>query len=323
MTQKSNILITGGSGFIGTQIAHKLHELGHDITIVDRDVKHKNLPGEVIEADYMSYLERTDKRFDTIIHLAADHVVPESLSDPSRYYANNVIKLKRLLDYMVAIGPKNIIFSSTGNLYGRQGLEDGKLTENLYPDPQNPYASSKIAGELMIREYAQAYGIKYVNFRYFNAAGADPQCRFGYVQRPATHVIPVLCNKLINHGIFEVYGSDYNTRDGHCIRDYVHVADIAEAHVLALEFLKGHANDTFNLGGGSDGISVWELAEIAADVTGINLRVGVRPRRLGDPARLVADISKAERILGWKPQYNIRDAILHAWEWEKKYEASN
>ncbi len=316
MTQ-NKILITGGGGFVGTQMSWELATAGHDITIVDRENPKHYFPGIYRVADYLDFITNTDEKFDTVIHLAAEHLVEQSVSEPEKYYTNNVVKMKGLLDVMVARKIKNIIFSSSGNTYGRQGAT-GILGENLYYDPENPYASTKVAGELLIKDYAKAYGLKYVTFRYFNAAGADPHARFGYVQRPATHVIPILCNKILNDEPFIIYGSDYPTKDGTCVRDYVHVQDLARAHVLAVNlFDKQKANQTFNLGAGSGGVSVNELVATAARIVGKTPTVVYEGRRAGDPAQLVADISKAEVILDWIPKYGILETVAHAWTWEK------
>lgn len=323
MTKKHNILVTGGSGFVGTQVVYELHKQGHNITIVDNDIKHRDAPATIIEADYLDFFNTNTVVYDTVIHLAAEHLVEQSVTSPEKYYTNNVVKMKAMLDRMVALGIKNIIFSSSGNTYGRQG-QNGLLHEDgLYYDPENPYASTKVVGELLIKDYAKAYGLRYVNFRYFNAAGADPDGRFGYIQRPATHVIPILCNKIMNNESFPLYGSDYPTKDGTCVRDYVHVADLAIAHTKAIEYLDaGYSNEVFNCGAGSGGVSVRELVQFAEEVVGKSAMVENCPRRVGDPATLIADISKAERLLGWKPQYNVKDAILHAWNWEQKFETS-
>jgi UDP-glucose 4-epimerase len=316
-----NILITGGSGFIGTQVLYELVEHGHHVTVVDREIKHEDVPATIIEEDYYEFFKTNRFRYDTVIHLAAEHLVEQSVTEPEKYYTNNVVKMKGMLDCMLDVGIKNIIFSSSGNTYGRQG-KLGPLKEDvLYYDPENPYASTKVAGELLLKDYARAYGIKYVTFRYFNAAGADPACRFGYVQRPATHVIPILCNKILRGETFPIYGNDYDTKDGTCVRDYVHVADLARAHRHALTLFDNNiANQAFNIGGGSEGVSVRELVQYAGEVVGKIPKVENAPRRAGDPDILVADITKAAFILKWWPKYNIRDAILHAWNWEKRFE---
>lgn len=325
MTKTHKILITGGGGFVGTQVAWELADAGHDITIVDRKPPVHNFPGIYRVSDYLEYFDNPDNNtnFDTIVHLAAEHLVEQSVSEPAKYYDNNVVKMKALLDIMVAKKIKNIVFSSSGNTYGRQGSV-GPLTEDLYYDPENPYASTKVAGEMLIRDYSRAYGLNHVIFRYFNAAGADPHGRFGYVQRPATHVVPILCDKILKGESFPIFGSDYPTRDGTCVRDYVHVADLARAHVLALDaFFNRAVSTSYNIGGGTAGVSVSDLVKYAGEVVGKTPVVEYKGRRAGDPAQLVADISKAERILGWKPQYDIRNIIQHAWDWEQKIETSN
>jgi UDP-glucose 4-epimerase len=320
---KHKIVITGGGGFIGTQVAWELSDAGHDITIVDRNAPVHYFPGTYRVSDYLDFFNNTDLKFDTVVHLAAEHLVEQSVTEPEKYYTNNVVKMKAMLDVMVARKIKNIIFSSSGNVYGRQGMAGPLKEAGSYYDPENPYASTKVAGELLIKDYAKAYGIKFVTFRYFNAAAADPQCRFGYVQRPATHVIPILCNKILNGEPFEIYGTDYNTKDGSCVRDYVHVADLARAHTLAFGLFDQHdSNRTFNIGCGSGGVSVRELIKHAGEIVGKEPVVVTKPRRAGDPAILTADITKAEELLNWTPKYNIRDTILHAWEWEKKFETS-
>jgi UDP-glucose 4-epimerase len=321
MNTKRKILITGGGGFVGTQVSYDLVAAGHDVTIVDRAEPRCPTAGLYITMDYLDYFNDTDVLdFDTVIHLAAEHLVEQSVTSPQEYYANNVIKMKGMLDAMDRHGIKNIIFSSSGNIYGRQG-SNSLLTEDLYYDPENPYASTKVAGELLIKDYAKAYGMNYVVFRYFNAGGADPQARFGYVQRPATHVIPILCNKILSKTPFDLYGTDYLTRDGTCVRDYIHVADLARAHVLALElFSDNHTAEIFNIGGGKGGVSVKELVVVAGEVVGETPVVNYMPRRAGDPAMLTADVSKAKEYLGWVPEYSIRDMIQHAYNWELKHD---
>jgi UDP-glucose 4-epimerase len=320
MIKQQKVLITGGGGFVGTQVAWELYEAGHDITIVDRNNPVHSFPGVYRVSDFLEFIQGTEQTFDSIIHLAAEHLVEQSMTEPEKYYTNNVVKMKEMLDIMCRRKIKNIVFSSSGNTYGRQGVK-GTLSENLYYDPENPYASSKVTGELLIKDYSRAYGLNYVIFRYFNAAGADPQCRFGYVQRPATHVIPILCNKVLNGETFPIYGSNYATKDGTCVRDYVHVADLARAHSKALAlFIGAPINYTLNIGGGSEGVSVGDLAQHISKIVGKDTITEYKARRLGDPAILVADISKAKSILGWEPKYNISDIIQHAWNWEQKLE---
>jgi UDP-glucose 4-epimerase len=314
-----NVLITGGSGFIGTQVATTLWEADNLVTIVDLVDKQDGAPGAIIVRDYHEFFKHNKIKYDTVIHLAADHIVPHSVLQPEKYYVNNVIKMKEMLDCIVATGIKNIIFSSTGNIYGRQGALGLPIKEDAYYDPENPYASTKVAGEMLIKDYATAYGLNYINFRYFNAAGADPSARFGYRQQPATHVIPILCRNIINKEPFTLYGTDYDTTDGTCIRDYIHVDDLARAHQRALEFLNmGGKNETFNLGGDTGGVSVRELITHASKITCTEPIVEYAARRPGDPAVLIADISKAIKYLNWRPYYSIKDCITHSWNWEKK-----
>lgn len=324
--KKHKVLITGGGGFVGRQTEQELTKSGHDVTTVDRNPPVHYFRGKYVVADYLEHLINTTDQYDTIIHLAAEHLVEQSVTQPAKYYENNVMRMKTMLDVMLGRNIKNIVFSSSGNTYGRQG-GNGPLKEDLYYDPENPYASTKVAGELLIKDYARAYGLKHVTFRYFNAAGADPEGLLGYTQRPATHVIPILCNKILNGESFTIFGHDYPTKDGTCVRDYVHVADIARAHEKALGLFDNQlANQTFNLGGGSEGVSVQQLVHFAGEVVGRIPHIIYADRRAGDPAMLVADITKAKNILEWNPQYNIMDIIEHAWEWEtnmgKYYETS-
>lgn len=310
------IVVTGGCGFIGTQVVDRLLVEGHDVTVVDRRVGNWHLPCRVVEMDYFDFFLSNNEKYDTVIHLAAEHLVGQSILNPGKYYDNNVVKMQVMLSRMVDLGIENIIFSSSGNIYGKQGL-NGVLTEDLYYDPENPYASSKVAGELLIKDYARAYGLKYVIFRFFNAAGADPYGRFGYDVDSATHIIPSICKSIRNDIPLKVFGSDYPTKDGTCIRDYVHVSDIADAHTKALLFIdNGLQNEIFNLGGGSNGVSVIDIINYAGEIINRSPAIEYMPRRAGDPAQLIANISKAKALLGWWPKYNVRDAILHAWNWQ-------
>lgn len=324
--KKNNILITGGSGFIGNQVVHELAKQGHSLTVVDREIKHDDVPATVYEMDYETYFKSMMKfeghTFDTVVHLAADHLVGRSVLEPSEFYENNVVKMKHMLDAMVDHGIKNIIFSSSGGIYGRQGSNGNLLDESLYADSENTYASTKIAGELLIKDYAKAYGLNYVIFRYFNAGGADPDNRFGYVQRPASHIIPILCNKILRGETFTINGNDYLTKDRTCVRDYVHVADIASAHTRAIKYINKGNSDIFNLGGQAGGVSIKELIDLTGKVVGKDPIIEYGPRRDGDPAMLIANISKAKQLLKWTPKYSIEDIITHAWNWENKFETS-
>ena len=318
---KHNILVTGGAGFIGAQVTLELLNKGHNVTVVDRDQNRANIVSrfgaKTIIADFPDIDYKAG--YDTVIHLAADHKVEESVSQPLKYYTNNIIRTKQMLDRMVTVGIKNIIFSSSGAVYGE--------AESKLPIPETAkysssctYASTKIAGELLIRDYSKAYNLNYVTFRYFNAAGADSENRIGYTQVPATHVLPILCNKIKNGETFTIFGKDYNTVDGTCVRDYIHVVDIARAHSAALDFLDtGNKNETFNLGG-PQSFTVRQLVEQVGNVVGKYPIIEYADRRPGDPAMLIGDISKAKNMLNWEPKYNITDMIRHAWTWELRKE---
>jgi UDP-glucose 4-epimerase len=316
--KNAKVLITGGAGFIGTQIVHKLREAGANVAVVDRNITDWNMPCTLILSDYLEYFKTIqDGMYNTVIHLAAEHLVEQSVYSPGRYYENNVVKMKTMLDLAPKLGINNFIFSSSGNIYGRQGAL-GPLTEDMFYDPENPYASSKVAGELLLKDYSKAYKLKHVTFRYFNAAGADPNYRNGYTQEPATHVIPALCRRTHRREVFNIFGTDYLTRDGTCVRDYVHIDDIAQAHVNAVDYLLNQGESvTLNIGGGSNGVSVKELITHTEEITDTKLIVYHRSRRTGDPTQLIANISKAKSVLGWEPKYNVKDCIRHAWEWNK------
>lgn len=314
------IAITGAGGFIGTQVAYVLDKLGYSLTLVDRKFKHRVLPGILIEQDYLDFFRENTLKYDCVIHLAADHEVEQSTRNPSKYYENNVQRMKSFLDCMVATDIDKIIFSSTASIYGRQGAQ-GLLQEDMFYDPENAYAGTKSAGEMLIKDYAKAYGLKYVIFRYFNAAGADPDLKAGYVQRPMSHVVPILCNAVLNNLKFKVYGNDYRTPDGTCVRDYIHVADIASAHGSALDYiLSNNKNEIFNVGRDNQGASIIELLDCFKLVTGTQPDIEYASRRAGDPASLIADTTKIQRVLNWKPSYSLEDIVMHAWQWEQKFQ---
>lgn len=319
----NRIIVTGGCGFIGTQVVRRLKEAGHHVTVVDWNVTdwEGGPADQYYQEDYKDFFYNFSVGdFDTVVHLAAEHLVGPSVTEPEQYYTSNVVGMKIMLDSMLECDVKNIIFSSSGNVYGRQGL-NGTLTEDLYYDPENPYASTKVAGELLLKDYSRAYGINAISFRYFNAVGADPECRNGYVQTPATHVMPIICDKIDKGEPLTVYGCTYReSRDGSCIRDYIHIDDLANAHVLAVDCLdKGGKSTTLNLGGGKGGVSVFELADIAEETIGKPLNLKYGEPRAGDPVILTADITKAKEILGWEPKYSIKECVQHAWAWHKKY----
>ena len=253
-----------------------------------------------------------------VIHFAASAYVGESIHNPIKYYRNNVVGSLTLLEAMVDHGINKIVFSSTCATYGIP--DTVPITEDQLQNPINPYGTSKLAVEKILLDFSQAYGFKSVIFRYFNAAGADPKGRVGEDHTPETHLIPlILYTALGKRSQINIYGTDYSTPDGTCIRDYIHVSDLAQAHILGLEYLlQGGNTNIFNLGNGN-GFSVREMIETAQLVTNRPIKVLEGDRRPGDPPILVGSSAKAHRILGWQPQYPLaKDILHHAWSWHQK-----
>ncbi|MFA7032728.1 MAG: UDP-glucose 4-epimerase GalE, partial [Bacilli bacterium] len=259
-----------------------------------------------------------ENNIDAVVNFAALACVGESVSDPQKYYENNVVKSKVLLDAMVETGIKKIVFSSSCATYGIP--QTVPITESEKQWPVNPYGWTKLIFERMLSDYDNAYGLKYVSLRYFNAAGADADGDIGEMHDPETHVIPILLqNALGLRDRFYVFGTDYDTHDGSCIRDYIHVTDLADAHIKAVEYLfREERSDCFNLGTGK-GVSVLELVDSVQNITGKKLNVILENRREGDPDILVADNSKAKEILNWNPVHSsIENIIKTAWNWHSK-----
>jgi UDP-glucose 4-epimerase len=252
------------------------------------------------------------------MHFAAYAYVGESVSQPAKYYRNNVVGTLTLLEAMCEAGIKNFVFSSTCATYGVP--QQIPISENQPQQPINPYGMSKLMVEKILSDFEHAYGLRSVRFRYFNAAGADPQGRLGEDHEPETHIIPlVLLTAMGKRESISVFGTDYDTPDGTCIRDYIHVTDLAQAHILGLDhLLKGGGSEVFNLGNGQ-GFSIQQVIEAARVVTGRPIPVTLADRRPGDPAILVGSGEKAKRLLGWQPQYADLETILeHAWQWHQK-----
>jgi len=318
-----NILVVGGAGYIGSHMVKMLLEQGHSVITYDnlstgyRDA----VPGgEFVEGDLAdpARLETTFRRFvpDAVMHFASHIQVGESVEHPARYYANNVVNTLKLLDAMVRHGVGYFIFSSSAAIFGEPKYLP--IDPSHPKEPLNPYGRSKWMIEMVLEDYERAYGLKSVCLRYFNAAGADPSGTLGERHEPETHLIPLVLQALSGkRDSISVFGRDYDTPDGTCIRDYIHVTDLCAAHSLALEHLmKTGISRRYNLGNGQ-GFSVQEVIEAAERVTGGRVRVVDRPRRPGDPARLVADPQLARDELGWKPAYpDLETLILHAWAWE-------
>jgi UDP-glucose 4-epimerase len=252
------------------------------------------------------------------MHFSAYAYVGESVTDPAKYYRNNVIGTLTLLEAMMAASVKKFVFSSTCATYGVPKIVP--IPEDHPQDPINPYGATKLMVERILADFAPAYDFKSVCFRYFNAAGADPEGLLGEDHDPETHLIPlVLMAALGKRDSISIFGTDYPTPDGTCIRDYIHVSDLADAHILGLEYLlQGGNSDAFNLGNGL-GFSVKEVIDAAREITGREIKVEVSDRRPGDPPALVGSSDKAQTILGWKPQYpDIKDILSHAWQWHQK-----
>lgn len=320
-----SILVTGGAGYIGSHTALELIRAGYDVVIADSLVTgHLNaIPeearfyrGDIRDIDFLNGLFQSES-IDAVIHFAAFSLVGESVSNPLKYYENNIYGTKVLLEAMVANGVKRIVFSSTAATYGEP--ENIPILETDRTCPTNPYGETKLAMEKMFKWTAQAHGMSYVSLRYFNACGADQCGHIGEAHNPESHLIPLILQ--VPNGKREaisIYGTDYDTPDGTCIRDYIHVTDLASAHILAVEYLlRGGESDIFNLGNGV-GYSVREVIETARAVTGHPIPAVEVERRAGDPARLVASSEKARRVLGWKPTHDsLEEIISSAWNWHK------
>lgn len=321
------ILVCGGAGYIGSHVNKQLSIEGYETVIFDNLIYgHREAVkwGKFIQGD-LKDIDAIDKVFaaydiKAVFHFAAYAYVGESAKEPEKYYYNNVANTLNLLHVMKKYGCRKIIFSSSCATYGEPGQIP--ITEDMDQKPINPYGKTKLAVEQILADYQKAYGIDSVVLRYFNAAGADPYGEIGESHNPETHIIPLVLDAASGRRPdIKVFGTDYSTKDGSCVRDYIHVTDLADAHVCALHYLEnGGVSDCFNLGNGQ-GVSVKEIIGAVKKVTGRDFRVEQACRRAGDPAELVASSRKACRILGWQPQYEqIETIIRHAWHWHEKAE---
>ena len=317
------ILVTGGAGYIGSHVVKQLGEKGYDVLTIDNlSTGHKEavLYGklEVLDLSDKEKLKEVIKNFspDAVMHFAASIEVAESVKNPLKYYRNNTANTLNLLEVLKELGIDKFIFSSTAAVYGEP--ENVPIKETKPLNPINPYGKSKAFVENILKDMNKAYGFRYVSLRYFNVAGADPEGRIGESHNPETHLIPLILKTAKGEREnIKVFGTDYPTPDGTAIRDYIHIEDLANAHIVALEYLlNGGESDVFNCGYGH-GYSVREVVEAAKKVTGIDLPVEETDRRPGDPAILVADNSKLVNNLNWKPKYDdIEYIIKTAWNWE-------
>jgi len=328
MSTQPTILVTGGAGYIGSHDVLALQQAGYNVVVLDnlvyghRELVEDGLKVELVVGDTSDrpLLDQlfTSRDIAAVMHFAAYAYVGESVTNPAKYYRNNVVGTLVLLEAMEAAGIRNFVFSSTCATYGVPTVVP--IPEDHPQAPINPYGMSKLMVEKILADFGVAYGMKSVIFRYFNAAGADPNGRLGEDHNPETHLIPlVLQTALGMRESIKVFGTDYETPDGTCIRDYIHVTDLADAHVLGLKYLLNGGDSTvFNLGNGN-GFSVLEVIEAARQISGREIPVELCDRRPGDPPALVGSGEKARSVLGWQPRYADLPAILtHAWNWHQK-----
>lgn len=322
------ILVTGGAGYIGSHVVKVLQNKGYHVLVLDnlvyghRDVVETVLGAELIVGDICDR-KLLDCIFsvyniEAVMHFAAYAYVGESVRDPVKYYRNNVSGTVNLLEAMVDAQVNKFVFSSTCATYGVP--ETVPISETLPQNPINPYGASKLMVERILADFDKAYGVRSVCFRYFNAAGADPDGRLGEDHTPETHLIPLVLQTALGHReSISIFGTDYLTPDGTCVRDYIHVMDLAQAHILGLQhLLGGKKSDVFNLGNGN-GFSVRDVIETAKRVTEQSINVIEAERRLGDPPILVGSYEKAKAMLGWQPQFTeLKDILIHAWKWHQK-----
>ena len=321
------ILVCGGAGYIGSHTVYQLVEKGESVVIVDNlqtghldavNPKAKFYEGDIREAAVLDKIF-TENEIDAVVHFAANSLVGESMTNPLKYVNNNVYGMQVLLEAMVRHGVDKIVFSSTAATYGEP--ERIPIMEDDRTEPTNPYGQSKLIMEKMMKWVSLANGIRYVSLRYFNAAGAIEDGSIGEDHNPETHLIPLILQvPLGKREHITIFGDDYPTPDGTCLRDYIHVLDLADAHVLAVDYLrKGGESNIFNLGNGQ-GFSVKEMIEAAEEATGHDIKVEIGQRRAGDPAQLIASSEKARSVLGWKPRFtDVRAVIGTAWKWHQQH----
>lgn len=323
------VLVTGGAGYIGSHVVRQLGEAGHDIVVFDNlstGYRWAVTAGELVVGDLAdeSAIDQlfSEHRFEAVLHFAANIVVPESVANPLKYYSNNTRNTLNLLKAVERYQVPYMVFSSTAAVYGMPDQQ--VLTEDLPLAPINPYGASKMMSERMIMDLAAASSLNYVILRYFNVAGANPDGLLGQATPEATHLIKVACECVTGQREgMSVFGTDYDTRDGTCIRDYIHVEDLAKAHVMALDYMaKGGESKVLNCGYGR-GFTVREVIDVVKQVSGVNFPVTETDRRAGDPAALMADNTLIRDTLGWSPDYDDLETIVRTalvWEaiWQKK-----
>jgi UDP-glucose 4-epimerase len=325
------VLVTGGAGYIGSHMVLALTDAGHDVVVLDNLTtgfawaiapQAKLVQGDISDEALVEHIIKTHD-VDAVVHFAGSIVVPESVVDPLGYYLNNTVKSRALMAAVVNAGVRNFIFSSTAAVYGNPKTQP--VFETELPTPISPYGTSKLMTEMMLRDSHFAYGLNYVVLRYFNVAGADPQGRSGQSTPRATHLIKVACQTALGQrASMDVFGTDYDTPDGTCLRDYIHVTDLIAAHMDALAYLrKGGESGIFNCGYGK-GYSVLEVIGAVEKAYGGQVNKKLVPRRAGDPAAIVAGASRVREILGWEPKYADLDLIVNsALAWERHLQRRN
>ncbi|MDO4168803.1 MAG: UDP-glucose 4-epimerase GalE [Lachnospiraceae bacterium] len=322
------ILVLGGAGYIGSHTVYELIDAGNEVVIIDNletghiEAVHpeaKFYQGDLRNRDFVDSVLDQEKEIDAVIHFAANSLVGESMIHPLKYYDNNLCGTKVMLESLVAHGINKIVFSSTAATYGEP--EKVPILETDKTEPTNTYGETKLSMEKMFKWVGKAHGLRFVSLRYFNACGAHESGNIGEDHSPETHLIPLILQ--VPNGKREaisIFGTDYDTKDGTCIRDYIHVTDLAQAHILAVQYLmEGNESNIFNLGNGI-GFSVKEVIETARKVTGKSIKAVEEGRRAGDPAILIASSEKARRILGWNPEHaDLEEIIASAWKWHSTH----
>lgn len=321
------ILVLGGAGYIGSHTVYELIDNGEDVAVIDNLLtgheeavhpKARFYKGDIRDREFLDEVLKKEKP-DAVIHFAACSLVGESMEKPLKYYDNNLCGTKVLLDSMVANGIDKIVFSSTAATYGEP--ERIPILETDKTEPTNTYGETKLSMEKMFKWVGKAHGLRYVSLRYFNACGAHNSGIIGEDHNPESHLIPLILQ--VPNGkreFISIYGGDYDTKDGTCVRDYIHVTDLAQAHILAVKYLQnGNKSEIFNLGNGI-GFTVKEVIDTARKVTSHPIPAKITPRRAGDPEQLIASSEKAKEILGWKPEHNsLEEIISTAWNWHKNH----
>lgn len=320
-----SVLVCGGAGYIGSHTVSELLDRGEDVVVADNLQKgHKKavlggklMIGDLRDSDFLDKVF-SENTIDSVIQFAADSLVGESVEEPLKYYNNNVVSTLSLLSKMKQYGVDKIVFSSTAATYGEP--QNIPIMETDPTIPTNPYGQTKLAVEKALKWCYEAYDIKYTALRYFNAAGAHISGKIGEDHNPETHLIPIILQAALGQrDSITIFGDDYNTEDGTCVRDYIHVTDLADAHILALDKMRADGkSNIYNLGNGN-GFSVKEVVDITRKVTGVDIKAELGERRPGDPAILVASSEKAKKELNWKPKYNDLGTIIEtAWKWHKE-----